>query len=93
MKKKILSIATALLIIMGVTSSALAAGSCLDVRDYGYHRYAASHATYLKSSTIMGPDEYGNLVVYDEYYDVDTCVCGESKITYYTHVRRVPMGL
>ncbi|MCR4677644.1 MAG: hypothetical protein K5679_02685 [Lachnospiraceae bacterium] len=90
MKKALIAL-LALTIIAGSASTVAAATSCLDVRDYGSHRYAQQSNTYLLSSTVMGSDGHGNFVVYDDYLKVDICICGESRENRYTDVRYVPM--
>lgn len=67
---------------------AVAGSNCLDVRDYGYHRYSARTYTALESTMLLGTDG-----VYDKYFiavldctykKTDICVCGEPRVTRYT---------
>lgn len=72
--KKTIALLILMVSVLGTSITALAA-SCLDVRDYGYHRYA-QRTYYIDSNEVMGMNNgVVHYVVTREIWG--ECVCGE----------------
>lgn len=99
MTKNMLTFILMVLVFVGGTMTAFAAGeNCLDVRDYGYHRYAERDCGYSKTTKDYNVVQYNSGTKHVAYYDVEwhywECVCGlrTEKIydRYYLYTKEIP---
>lgn len=89
--KKIISVFVVTLSVLSFSMIASAADACLDVRDYGDHRYQERvYEPYEANHTCMGMDQYGRLVIYYDLYQRCQCICGAETVKYLgKHVKYV----
>ena len=89
-KRRIISLLTGIFMVLSISINVIA-DSCLDVRDYGYHRYAKRRVfLYNEVTELIYTYDNG-----DRLYDVVDCywmecICGAQQIGYDSYTRLVP---
>lgn len=81
MKSKCTKLFLSVLLVLSMCPMFAQAAECLDVRDYGEHRYShRRYEPYRTNIVVMYIDSKGRMVVYYDLAQRQQCICGAERI-------------